>query len=70
MKNEIPMGVSQWRNHGRKFGYEAYFFSMFMQVPKLDHHCECEDEHFVSIKRKDYDDLMKKLAMEYEVSDR
>ena len=21
MKKEIPMGVSQWKNHGKKYGY-------------------------------------------------
>ena len=24
-EEEIPMGVSQWRNHGKKFGYDKYF---------------------------------------------
>jgi len=25
LKKEIPMGVSQWRNHGKKYGYWEYF---------------------------------------------
>ena len=25
MEEEIPMGVSQWREHGKKFGYWKFF---------------------------------------------
>ncbi len=28
---ETPMGVSQWMNHGKKFGYFKFFFDKFLK---------------------------------------
>jgi len=32
---EIPMGVSQWKNYGKKFGYWEYFEKDFISKKEL-----------------------------------
>mgnify|MGYP001567353795 CR=1 FL=1 len=29
MNNELPMGVSQWKMHGERFGYDKFFRNKF-----------------------------------------
>ena len=45
---DAPMGVSQWMNHGRKFGYLEYFFGKNLsfdangRLVKFCPKCNCE----------------------------
>lgn len=38
-KKEIPMGVSQWREHGKKYGYWDYFMEQQKKemIEKIDY---------------------------------
>ena len=37
-EEEIPMGVSQWLNHGKKYGYADFFYSKQDLLDILDKH--------------------------------
>ena len=39
-KKELPMGVSQWKNHGIKLGYWKYFEKDYISKKELQEHID------------------------------
>ena len=45
LKKEFPLGVSQWKNHGEKYGYEKYFEDKVRQEIVLEIYGMKKDEY-------------------------
>ncbi len=65
MNKDIPMGVSQWREHGKKYGYWEFFGSQLKSAlkKKLVERWRCVDmgtnnEDYVIVRKSDIDKLM------------
>lgn len=53
-ESKIGMGVSEWINHGKKFGYDK--FLMEKDKDQLVREMEKELKHYKSVKRVNQDD--------------
>lgn len=64
----IPMGVSQWKAHGKKYGYDKYFQKALIKeivgkVKKID--WEIEDKWLKKIKEATRQEILK-ILKQYE----
>ena len=70
-KHSLPMGVSQWKNHGKKYGYWDYFREGLDKGIRLEIKAKCSKcghDNFFAIGEVEFKIPIKKHGGELSIS--